>query len=76
MMHPFLPAVTLVIGWVVGFLCCWKMQKDHKLMECKHCHVGQLSLCDCGCAANGNSMYECSNIFCDGTEFQILGCQE
>lgn len=29
-MHPFLPAVTLLIGWVFGFFCCWKMQVDHR----------------------------------------------
>lgn len=30
MMHPFLPAITLVIGWVIGFLCCWRMQLDYR----------------------------------------------
>ena len=29
-MHPFLPGFTLLLGWVIGFLCCWKMQRDHR----------------------------------------------
>lgn len=41
---------------------------------CCLCKVGEVDICNCGCAANGNTIYVCNN--CNGSEESILGLMQ